>query len=212
VQRWKISWTVLLATCGARAPAPDPAKPTEPIYAAMFRVGQTWKFPVDNGEDNEAATILHCTVTDLHEYRTARLVTVACEPSESTITPLFAGRFLATAAGLWAWPPKSESEDPDQELDPKQMLVPATVSELHRTIPADCLESAAPAGSYSLLPWKDAWCATVVRGCNSTWQLQCFRPHVGWIGGAWHGFPDPSNPHAQEVRWGDAPAYPFGMD
>jgi hypothetical protein len=231
----------MVSACGsARSPAPGEAKSTEPVYAPLFRLGQTWDFTAELVEEGETGashtTVLppqHCTVTEVHDYRAARLATVACKPTDpdSELPPIpFDGRFLATATGLWTWPPKGASEDADQapfgldQLDPNEMLLPAALAELRRTLPSSCLGSPPlrrgnaaahappPAGFYSLLPWSGAWCATEVRGCNSTWRVQCFRPNVGWIGGAWHGYPNSASPRLQEGRWGQAPAYPFGME
>jgi hypothetical protein len=243
------SWTttvmlaIIPACGGARSSAPGEARPPEPVYEPLFRRGQTWDFTVELVEEAETGashtTTLppqHCAVTDVRKYRAARLATVVCEPSDpdpelAQRPPIpLAGRVLSTAAGLWTWPPKDASEDADQEafaldqLDPKEMLVPAALAQVHRKLPSGCLESpplpgasvvahaSPPDGFYSLLPWRDAWCVTVVQGCNSTWRVQCFRSNVGWIGGAWHGNWDPASPRWQEVRWGEAPAYPFGMD
>lgn len=181
---WAPAALAIVAACGGgQSPAPGQAKSPEPVYSAVFRVGQTWDFPVEIVEETDTAAphttalqAAHCTVTTVHEYRAARLATVACDPSdpEPEIEPPFAGRFLATATGLWEWPPKDESEDADQEpfgldeLDPKQMLVPAALTQLRRVIPSGCLGSPPlrggsaidnmppPDGSYSLLPWKDA--------------------------------------------------------
>jgi hypothetical protein len=243
------SWTatvvlaIVTACGGARSSVPAEAKPPRPVYAPLFGLGQTWDFAVESVETDKtgaphttALPAQHCTVTDVHDYRGARLATVTCEPSdpdpEMALRPHIplADRFIATPAGLWRWP-DGASKDADHapepfaldQLDPKEMLVPVALAQLRRKLPSGCLgypplaggrvvdHMPPPDGLYSLLPWNGAWCATVVRGCNDTWLVQCFRANVGWIGGAWHGSSDPAAPW-QEVRWGQAPAYPFGMD
>ncbi len=207
------------------------------FYDPLFRAGQTWDFRVEYLEETDdgdveakAAPPVHCRVTDVRRDGTTRRSHVSCEPPtddddlddlDNTIASgWLKGDYLARPDGVWRLAPNPEYEDPMYCAEP---LLGARLAPLRQEdnmgclfdglFDKLCLVCTIPDGYdlHAVKPWRDAWCTTSVEPCHKGWRVDCFRRGVGWIGGAVRGYFDTPVSLWREIRWGEAPAFPFGV-
>ena len=210
------------------------------LYESLLRVDQAWQFRViqtvhpDPGNPNLVELGLldpvRCVVASVRTQGAMRIARVTCTPADELGRPspaqLLGGTYVATRDGLWKL--DGSTEDGAEIVTPPAatMLLPASPARTRReTSAGSCLDTGANNSGlhavdtldpdhqlYALTPWRQgAWCVTRVWGCHSTWSVECYRDHVGWIGGATRGYFDPAVPQWTELRWGETPRFPFGV-
>jgi hypothetical protein len=216
------------------APSGDSASDSA-FYDALFRVGQSWEFRTEFMEETESGGTertstppVRCKVASVRRAGTVRRSRVACVPPDEfsqTASSVLQGPYIARPDGLWRiWEDKPSSDDDVDltELPPGEQLIPVPLARVRREEKFGCMSGGPEDGLslidpvedghalYTVTPWDDAWCAASLSACHQVWKIDCFRRGVGWIGGAMRHF-DSVIPRWREIRWGDAPQFPFGM-